>query len=332
MTELGELDKEVVCEAPSNGTPLMLCAGTIAKAKFRERVQAAAKAGFESISLFPEHYLNALRREKLNIDDMQEILAEHDVKLIEVDPLLGWFGDDASHSEGLIFEIADAFGARSVNVAPGAAPNLPLSAMTEVFGRLCERTKGHGFRLNLEFLPWTVIPDLSSALSIVQDCGQENAGITFDAWHFFRGGGQVEELRRLSPDDAACITNIQINDAPKNPLPTKPWERLTRSKEMLMMGQTSLQVMGAREFFPLASNARHPHANASAMMSETCFARLLPGEGGIPIKELLSAVEEAGAVATIGLEIFSQSLSKRPPAEVAQKAMQAYRSVMESSC
>ncbi len=310
----------------------MLCAGTIAKAGFRERVQAAAEAGFDSISLFPEHYLDALRREKLSIDDMQEILAEHDVKLIEVDPLLGWFGDNASRSEGLIFEIADAFGARSVNVAPGAAPNLPLSAMTEIYGRLCERAKGHGLRLNLEFLPWTVIPDLSSALSIVRGCGQGNAGITFDTWHFFRGGGQVEELRRLSPDDAACITNIQINDAPKRPVPTNLRERLTRGMGMAMMGRTSLQVMGAREFFRLASNASHPHEDASAMMSETCFARLLPGEGDIPINELLTALEEVGAVATIGLEIFSQTLSRRPPAEVAKKAMRAYRSVMESSC
>ncbi len=332
MTNSSELDEMAPCEAPSNGAPLMLCAGTIAKARFRERVQAAAEAGFDSISLFPENYLNARKREELRINDMQEILAEHNVKLQEVDPLLGWFGDNASRSEGLIFEIADAFGAHSVNVAPGAAPNLPLSAMTEVFGRLCERAKGHGFRLNLEFLPWTVIPDLSSALSIIRDCGQGNAGITFDTWHFFRGGGQVEELRRLSPDDAACITNIQINDAPKQPLPTTLWERLTRGKEMLMMGRTSLQVMGAREFFPLAANTRHPHEDATAMMSETCFARLLPGEGDIPIKETLAALEEVGAVATIGLEIFSQTLSKRPPAEVARNAMQAYRSVMESSC
>ncbi len=329
---LSELDKEVPGELISEQPPMMLCAATIAKAGFKERVQAAGEAGFDGISLFPEHYLNARKRENLRVSDMQEILAANNVKLFEVDPLLDWFGDSASRSENLFFEIANTFGARSINVAPGFAPQLPLSAITEIFGRLCERAKQHGLRLHLEFLPWTVIPNLSSALSIVKDCDQDNAGITFDTWHFFRGGGQLEEIRRLSKDEAARITNVQINDAPQEPVPTKLWERLTRNKELLMMGRNSMQVMGARDFFSLVSKARYPHENASGMMSETCFARLLPGEGDIPIKELLVTFQEVGTVATIGLEIFSQSLSTLSTAEMAKRSMQAYLAVTESSC
>jgi sugar phosphate isomerase/epimerase len=244
--------------------------------------------------------------------------------------MLDWFGNTASSSENLIFEIADAFGAPTVNVAPGFAPNLPLSAISEIFGQLCERARRHGLRLHLEFLPWTVIPDLSSALSIINGCGQDNAGITFDTWHFFRSGGQVEEIRRLSPDDAARITNLQINDAPKQPHPPKLWEKLMRTKEMMMMGPTAIRVVGVREFFQLTSNSKHPHKNAFGMMNETSFARLLPGEGDIPIKQIITALQEVGAVATIGLEIFSRMLSKMAPQEAAKKAMQAYRSVMDN--
>lgn len=68
------------------------------------------------------------------------------------------------------------------------------------------------------------------------------------------------------------------------------------------------------------------------MMSETSFARLLPGEGDIPIKHLPTALQEVGTVATIGLEIFSQTLSRLPPAEAEKKAMGAYRSVSGNLC
>jgi sugar phosphate isomerase/epimerase len=85
---------------------LILSAGTIPRASFVERVMAAKSAGFDAISLFPQQYLAAQRKEKLSVDDMKSILVDNQIALDEVDPLLDWLGEGKSQSESLMMEMA----------------------------------------------------------------------------------------------------------------------------------------------------------------------------------------------------------------------------------
>ena len=164
---------------------LLLSAGTLVKASFTERVRAARQAGFDAISLFPQQYLAARRKEKLSLGDMREILAEHEVGLDEVDPLLDWFGPEASTSESLMMEMAEGLGARSINVATAFVSDSSFEEICNCFGRVCERVAGYGLRADLEFLPWTGVGSLTSALNILAAVNQPNAGVMFDLWHFF---------------------------------------------------------------------------------------------------------------------------------------------------
>lgn len=78
---------------------LLLSAGTVVKATLVERVKAAKSAGFDAISLFPQQYLHARRKENLSIVDMQDILRDHHICVDEVDPLLDLFGPTGSKSD-----------------------------------------------------------------------------------------------------------------------------------------------------------------------------------------------------------------------------------------
>ena len=109
----------------ANMPKTVLCAGTLPGTGFRERVACARSAGYAAITLFPEHYLDAQRREGLSPADMRQLLLDHDLKVATVDPLLDWFGGEPSRAEQLLYEMADALGAPALNAAPAFAPDLP---------------------------------------------------------------------------------------------------------------------------------------------------------------------------------------------------------------
>ncbi len=180
---------ELVLPTMMENSFLMLSAGTIPDATFLERVSAAKQAGFSAISLFPEHYLNARKKEKLSLENMREILADNSIVVDEVDPLLDWFTlrhEDASRSEDLLYEMADNLGATTMNVAPGLAPAISQQQVTEHFARVCQRASCHGLTVTLEFLPWTLVPNLNTALQIVQQDIAQKAFQTYQE-HAFVG-------------------------------------------------------------------------------------------------------------------------------------------------
>ena len=71
-----------------------------------------------------------------------------------------------------------------------------LPEVVVAFARLCERAAAAGLRVDLEFLPWTIVPDLRTALQIAREADQANAGVMLDCWHFYRGGSDVDADRR----------------------------------------------------------------------------------------------------------------------------------------
>ncbi|MBI2856809.1 MAG: sugar phosphate isomerase/epimerase [Chloroflexi bacterium] len=195
---------------------LSLCCGTVLNASFQDLVQAAAAGGFKAISIWPRHYEGA-RAAGLTDRDMRHMLEDHGLVVSELDPLLTWLpGVDPArlqfhynYDEESFFRVADALGARSLNaVYQGAEASVERCA--EAFGRVCDRAARHGLLVSLEFLPWSSIGSVKTALAVIRLAGCSNGGIQLDTWHHFRSGGNAHDLRAL-PGNAIVAT--QFNDA-----------------------------------------------------------------------------------------------------------------------
>ena len=310
---------------------LILSAGTIPKASFVERVTAAKSAGFDAISLFPQQYLAAQRKEKLSVDDMKSILVEKQIALDEVDPLLDWLGKGASQSESLMMEMADAFGARSVNVAAAFVSDLPWEVIVERFAAVSERVAGHGLRADLEFLPWTQVDSLTAALKVLDEANQPNTGVMFDFWHFFNSDNDLATLHALTAEQASKITSFQLNDAPHTIEKLSFGKNWVYIMDMVQNAVDAVRVMGKDGFLNVAVKADYPHPHASKMMKDALCSRLMPGEGSQSVKEVLNILADKGVQPAIGIEVFNLDQYKLTPAEVARRAMRAYQAMVSAN-
>ena len=94
-----------------------------------------------------------------------------------------------------LFEAGAALGARAVLVAGDDAD---LSRLGVNYARLCEQMAPFGLTADLEFMPWTAVPDAGSALRLVAAAGYpSNAGILVDALHFGRSHSTLDDIRAI---------------------------------------------------------------------------------------------------------------------------------------
>lgn len=267
-------------------TDLALCWGTVGAKTVPDLVEAAAAAGFTGVTVQP-----AMGAADLGAAECS--LADHGLRAAYVDPLLTALPGSAkphevapehrrffAHGEADCFRVAEAVGAERVNVAHFLGSAVPVTAMTEAFGHLCERAGRQGLRLALEFIPGTGIPDLATALEIVIGAGAGNAGVQLDTWHLVRSGGGVADVVAAPP---GTIEALQLSD------------RAAAEAE--------------ESYVPMVG-------------------RLLPGEGDLPLRELVAAALANNVRAALSVEVFSGELQALPPAEAARRAYLSAQAVM----
>ncbi|HVU60047.1 MAG TPA: sugar phosphate isomerase/epimerase [Mycobacteriales bacterium] len=267
---------------------LGLCWGTVPRAPLLTHIDAAADAGFTSISVSPEQYLSAHRSPA----ELRLRLADCGVVVDAVDPALTWLpgmpptpdGGLLSYDTADVLTTAEALGARWINAAVAFPGPWSQAEITDAFAALCRRGAEAGVGVLLEFVPWSTVGDLPAAARVVRACGAANAGVTFDTWHFHRGGSR---LASLTAEDLSVVRAIQISDAVAQP--------------------------------------------TTDSMTESISARLLPGEGVIPLLELLSLLREATAEAPLSVEVFNTDLRRQPVDTVARLAGDAARRVIAAS-
>jgi sugar phosphate isomerase/epimerase len=214
--------------APFLADPFLVLAwGTVRPACFADRVAAAAAAGYPAIGLAIPDYL-ALRAAGWTDEAMVALLDEHHVRIDEVEVLFGFHAPTGPanlpgrpglvyadpETERAAFHLADVFGVRRAQ-AVGTLDDRPLGPeVPAAFGALCDRAAGHGLDVALEFVPYSSIKDIRTAVAIVEEAGRPNGGLCIDTWHFFRGDSDLEALAAVPPER---IQMVQVNDGPAVP-------------------------------------------------------------------------------------------------------------------
>jgi sugar phosphate isomerase/epimerase len=202
---------------PSLGVDdLVLCAGTLAATPLEERIPAAAAAGFRGMSLFLDDLEGARARGHAGAD-IRARLADYGLSIAELDPLMTWTPGAQPGESGFLrwqepdfYAAAAVVGARSINAVAFGAGTVERDAAVEAFGALCDRAAAHDLLVHLEFMPFTPVPDLATAIDIVEGAGCANGGVMYDVWHHLRSGGTIEALRRAAPR----VLGVQLDDAP----------------------------------------------------------------------------------------------------------------------
>ena len=185
-----------------------------------------------------------------------------------------------------LLETAAALGASFINVM-GDDPD--PSRARDTFAALVESARPYGLRPAIEAIPYMQVKTLSDAAMLV---GESGGGIIIDPLHLQRGGGTPGDVRSLDPQ---LIAYCQLCDAPL----AAPHD-LPRPRE-LPRGQS---VEGITD---LALEAR--------------AARLLPGDGQLPLAEIIAALPAglAFSVETPNVAL----LETLGPVEFARRARQS---------
>ena len=204
---------------------LVLCSGTVARGTpFRTRLEAAAAAGYGAVSLWGRDYQGA-RDEGYSDADMVALLRDHGLRVAELDPVWWWTPGASSFSippeldpidvfrfgEEELFRIAEVLGARSVNAADVLGGDWDVADAVASFAALCDRAAEHDLLVHLEWLAWSRIPDLATALEIVTLADRPNGGLNVDTWHCARTDTGAADLLVVP---GHRVLAVQLDDGP----------------------------------------------------------------------------------------------------------------------
>jgi sugar phosphate isomerase/epimerase len=139
---------------------------------------------------------------------------------------------------------AAALGARHVLVA-GDDPD--RARLTERFAAFAVLAAEHDLTADLEFMPWTQVPDLATARAIVAAAGAPNGGVLVDALHFDRSASTQAEVAALPP---GLVHYVQLCDGPAAYDRSPEGLALLARTARLMPGEGAIDLVGLARAFP----------------------------------------------------------------------------------
>jgi len=219
--------------------PITLSALTLRTAGFAARVEAAAAAGFRQLGLSVEQYAEAGRRGWTDAR-MRDLLAEHGLRVAEVELLRNWAAPDTSgtaeaEADGTVFHMARVFGADRVHAT--CFEQHSFDTLSAGLRSAAEQAADAGTSLALEYMPYAGVASLSEAWRLVEAAGHPAAGVLVDAWHWKRGHTTADELAAVPADR---IVAVQLCDTLPVPMAA---QRDEARHHRLLPGEGSAELL-----------------------------------------------------------------------------------------
>lgn len=150
-----------------------------------------------------------------------------------------------AHTWDALYEAGAALKARAILVA-GDDPD--EARLSDSYARLCEVLAPYGMTADLEFMPWTAVPDAASALRVVRRAGTPaNAGILVDALHVGRSRTTLDDVRAIP---RSLLHYAQICDAEAGTHFSTEQMVHTARCERLLPGEGSIDLRGLFQALP----------------------------------------------------------------------------------
>jgi sugar phosphate isomerase/epimerase len=168
---------------------------------FRDRVEAAARAGYTGFGL--KHADLILTISRYGMSGVRSILADNGIRHLELEALFDWFmtGEARRRSDQMRHDLLNAageLGAHHVKVAGDFSDTeWPVAQMHEAFQHLAAEARDAGTVVSLEPIPFSNIRDLDIAKAVIGEAAGKGGGLMLDVWHVTRGAATLAEIASL---------------------------------------------------------------------------------------------------------------------------------------
>jgi sugar phosphate isomerase/epimerase len=212
--------------------------GEISRFDFKDRVEAAARAGFKGIGIWHTDLEHITLHRPLK--EMKMILDDNDIKYVELEFLTDWFLDGARKGESdsrkrRLLEASEALHAKHVKIGDFYNTPCPMPRIVEAFAALCSEAENYGATIGFEFMASSMINTLKDALTMVETAGVKNGGVILDIVHVVNLGIPYEEVSRIP---LKYLINLELNDGT---LPGSPNHDPSRARRYCGEGEFDIK-------------------------------------------------------------------------------------------
>jgi sugar phosphate isomerase/epimerase len=186
--------------------------GEISPYDFKDRVQAAAKAGFKGIGIWHTDLEHILVHGTLK--EMKMILDDNGIKHVELEFLTDWFLDGTRKAESdsrkrRLLEASQALRAKHVKVGDFYNSPCSMPQIVEAFAKLCVEAGDYGATIGFEIMGCAMIGNIPDAITMVESAGAKNGGLIIDIYQVANQGMTFEDISRIP---LRYLTNVELND------------------------------------------------------------------------------------------------------------------------
>jgi sugar phosphate isomerase/epimerase len=213
-------------------------AGEISRFDFKDRVEAAAKAGFTGIGIWHTELEHILHHRTLK--EMKMILDDNGMKYVELEFLTDWFLDGARKAESdsrkrRLLEASEALHAKHIKIGDFYNTACPMPRLIEAFAALCKEAQEYGATIGFEFMASAMLDNLKDSLTMVETAGAKNGGLILDIVHVVNLGITYEEISRIP---LQYLINVELNDGT---LPGSPRHDPSRARRFCGEGEFDIK-------------------------------------------------------------------------------------------
>jgi sugar phosphate isomerase/epimerase len=208
-----------------------------------ERVAAVADAGYAGMGLIADDLLAV--RDSMGFSALRDLIAGAGLTHVEIELIERWWipRGEAGNSypvRDLLFEAADVLAPAFIKIGSELGPCTPHpERLIEPLRELGTQAAEHGTRIAIETMPFSIISTVPMGADIVSAADHSGVGLLLDAWHVFRAGTSLVELRAaLAPE---MIFGVELDDA-AHTMVGNPFEDTVNHR--LLCGEGSFDLRG----------------------------------------------------------------------------------------
>lgn len=180
-----------------------------------ERIAAISDAGFCGLGLIADDLLTI--RDSIGFAALRSMIADAGLVHVEIELIERWWlsRDTPGNSydvRELLFEAAKTLAPAFIKIGsePGQRTSHPESLIAPL-RELAQQAAEVGTRIAIEPMPFSIISTVPLGAEIVSAAAHPAVGLLVDAWHVFRAGTSLDDLRRSL--QSQMIFGVELDDA-----------------------------------------------------------------------------------------------------------------------